>query len=160
MSTMSMRGTITSRTMVSPNSMTEWMKLRSSDSIASSSCATSAMARTSDSVTRDVRPVGPNQPITVSAIESRKFEIHLIGQNFRIRRTTGAAVKRRRVGVLHRVVLRDRLEDDEDDDDFADGGDEQSGGAEESTGEHADHRRRDQLADQHQQQDRVEELLR
>ena len=160
MSTMSVRGTITSRTMVSPNSMTEWMKLRSSDSIASSSCATSAMARTSDSVTRDVRPVGPNQPMTVSAMESRKFETHLMGQNFRIRRTTGAAVKRRRVGVLHRVVLRDRFEDDEDDDDLDDGRDEQPGRAEEAAGEHADHGRRDQLADQHQQQDRVEELLR
>jgi len=50
------------------------------------------MASTSDSVTRDVRPVGPNQPITVSAIERRKFDTHLIGQNFNIRRTTGAAV--------------------------------------------------------------------
>ena len=40
-----------------------------------------------------------------------------------------------------------------------DGGDEQSGRAEEVAGQDADHGRRDQLADQHQQQDRVEELL-
>ncbi len=50
------------------------------------------MASTSDSVTRDVRPVGPNQPITVSAIDNKRCETHLMGQNFNIRRTTGAAV--------------------------------------------------------------------
>ena len=160
MSTMSMRGTITSRTMVSPNSMTEWMKLRSSDSIASSSWATSAMARTSDSVTRDVRPVGPNQPITVSAIDKQEVRDPLDRPELQYPAHDRRGGQRRRVGVLHRVVLRDRLEDDEDDDHFADGGDEQSGGAEEPAGEHADHRRRDQLADQHEQQDRVEELLR
>jgi len=38
----------------------------------------------------------------------------LIGQNFKIRRTTGAAVSAAD-RMLHRVVLRDRLEDDEDD---------------------------------------------
>ena len=157
---MSMRGTITSRTMVSPNSMTEWMKLRSSDSIASSSWATSAMASTSDSVTRDVRPVGPNQPITVSAIDNRKLRDPLDRPELQDPAHDRRGGQRRRVGVLHRVVLRDRLEDDEDDDHFADGGDEEPGGAEEPAGEHADHRRRDQLADQHQQQDRVEELLR
>ena len=50
--TMSGRGTITSRTTVSPNSMIEWMRARSSVSMASPSRATSAMASSSDSVTR------------------------------------------------------------------------------------------------------------
>ena len=47
--TMSGRGTITSRTTVSPNSMIEWMRARSSFSITSSSTATSAMASSSSS---------------------------------------------------------------------------------------------------------------
>ena len=48
---MSGRGTITSRTTVSPKSMIEWMNARSSVSITSSAWATSAMASSSDSVT-------------------------------------------------------------------------------------------------------------
>ena len=55
MVTMSGRGTITSRTTVSPNSMMEWMRARSSVSITSPSRATSAMASSSDSVTLDPR---------------------------------------------------------------------------------------------------------
>ena len=51
MVTMSGRGTMTSRTTVSPNSMMEWMRARSSVSMTSPSTATSAMARSSDSVT-------------------------------------------------------------------------------------------------------------
>ncbi len=51
MVTMSGRGTMTSRTTVSPNSMIEWMRARSSRSITSPSTATSAMASSSDSVT-------------------------------------------------------------------------------------------------------------
>ena len=51
MVTMSVRGTITSRTTVSPNSMIEWMRARSSVSMTSPSTATSAMASSSDSVT-------------------------------------------------------------------------------------------------------------
>ena len=48
--TMSGRGIITSRATVSPKSMIEWMKVRSSCSITFSSCATSAMALSSESV--------------------------------------------------------------------------------------------------------------
>ena len=57
---MSGRGTITSRTTVSPNSMTEWMKARSVVSITSSSWATSAMASSSDSVTWERATFGPH----------------------------------------------------------------------------------------------------
>src|SRR3954453_22395474 len=49
--TMSGRGTITSRTTVSPNSMMEWISWRSCDSISPSSTATSAMASSSSSET-------------------------------------------------------------------------------------------------------------
>ena len=90
MSTMSIRGTMTSRTMVSPNSITDRMKLRSSEAMASSSCATSAMARTSDSVIRWVWPVVPKSPITTWAMESSNVETHLMGQNFSSAPTTGA----------------------------------------------------------------------
>ena len=48
--TMSGRGIITSRTRVSPNSKIEWMSLRSSPAIDSSSAATSAIVRISSSV--------------------------------------------------------------------------------------------------------------
>jgi len=47
---------------VSPNSITEWMKARSSVSITSSAWATSAMASSSDSVTRPVRPFVGGMP--------------------------------------------------------------------------------------------------
>ena len=47
---MSGRGVITSRATVSPKSMMEWMKERSSRSITFSSWATSAMAFSSESV--------------------------------------------------------------------------------------------------------------
>src|SRR5947209_5900078 len=47
--TMSGRGTITSRTTVSPNSMIEWMRARSSCSMTSSCWATSAIASSSSS---------------------------------------------------------------------------------------------------------------
>ena len=49
--TMSGRGTITSRTTVSPNSKIEWMSSRSSVSIDASCAATSAIVRISSSVT-------------------------------------------------------------------------------------------------------------
>ena len=65
----------------------------------------------------------------------------------------------RGVGVLHGEVLGDGLEDDEDDHHFAHRRDEQARRAEEPRGEHAHHGGRHQLADQHQQQQRVEEAL-
>ena len=51
MATTSGRGTMTSRTMVSPNWKMEWMRSASSSSISDSSEATSAMVRISCSVT-------------------------------------------------------------------------------------------------------------
>ncbi len=49
--TMSGRGTMTSRTTVSPKSMMEWMRVRSSRSITSWDAAASAMANSSCSDT-------------------------------------------------------------------------------------------------------------
>ena len=50
MKTMSVRGTITSRTMVSPRSKTEWIIRRSPDSITSVATARSTSSRSSASV--------------------------------------------------------------------------------------------------------------
>ena len=50
MNTMSVRGTITSRTMVSPRSKTEWIICRSPDSITSLASARSTSSRSSASV--------------------------------------------------------------------------------------------------------------
>ena len=57
--TMSGRGTMTSRTTVSPNSMIEWMRRRSSRSMTSPSVATSTVASSSDSDTKgpSLRPL-------------------------------------------------------------------------------------------------------
>ena len=77
---MSGRGTITSRTTVSPKSMIEWMSARSCDSITSSSSAWSAMARSSCSDTNGprFRPlpgrmtlVTPMRPRVITRIGSR-----------------------------------------------------------------------------------------
>ena len=50
MTTMSVRGTMTSRTTVSPSSKTEWIISRSSSSMTSESPAMSSRSRSSDSV--------------------------------------------------------------------------------------------------------------
>ena len=72
--------------------------------------------------------------------------------------TMGALEERRPVGVLHGPVLRHRLEEDEDHDDFEDDAEHHAEATEEVLGDDTDEGRRDQLADQHQQQDRVEEV--
>ena len=157
---MSMRGTMTSRTIVSPNSITEWMKLRSEDSIALSSWATSAMASTSDSVIFWVWPSRPNDADHALRDAEQQRREPLDGPELEQRAHDRRREQGRVVGVLDRVVLRYRLEEDEDHHDLADDANEQSRGTEQSVREYADHRRRDQLADQDQQQERVEELLR
>ena len=68
------------------------------------------------------------------------------------------AEQRGPVGVLHRPVLRHRLEEDEDHHDFEHDAEQHAEAAEEMLGHNADQGGRDQLADQHQQQDRVEEV--
>ena len=62
------------------------------------------------------------------------------------------------LGVLHRPVLGHRLEEHEDHDDFEHDAEEHAEAAEEVLGDDADQGGRDQLADQDEQQDRVEEV--
>ena len=87
--TMSVRGTITSRTTVSPKEITEWMNARSVGSITSSWRATSAMASSSDSVT--VGGGWPLPPISRSARPTSTDEIQRIGGNRVTASMTGAA---------------------------------------------------------------------
>ena len=72
--------------------------------------------------------------------------------------TIGALEQRRPVGVLHRPVLRHGLEEDEDHHDFEHDAEQHAEAAEEVLGDDADQGGGDQLADQHQQQDGVEEV--
>ncbi len=72
---MSGRGTITSRTIVSPKPMMEWMSSRSWVSMTSSSAATSAMASSSDSrIPRDSRLRGRMRRLArpLSPVESMR----------------------------------------------------------------------------------------
>ena len=62
------------------------------------------------------------------------------------------------VGVLHRPVLRHGLEEDEDHHDLEHDAEQHAEAAEEVLGHDADQGGGDQLADQDQQQDRVEEV--
>ena len=68
------------------------------------------------------------------------------------------AEQRGAVRVQHGPVLRHRLEEHEDHDDFEDDAEQHAQAAEEVLGHDADQGGRDQLADQDQQQDRVEEV--
>ena len=72
--------------------------------------------------------------------------------------TMRRAEQRRPVGVLHRPVLGHRLEEHEDHHDLEHDAEEHAEAAEEVLGDDADQGGRDQLADQHEQQDRVEEV--
>ena len=97
MVTMSGRGTITSRTTVSPNSMMEWIRARSSVSITSPSRATSAMASSSDSVTSDPR-YRPFSPMSRLAKPIRAPETIRTGQNRTMAETRGALNRAARSG--------------------------------------------------------------
>ena len=97
MVTMSGRGTITSRTTVSPNSMIEWMRARSSVSITSPSRATSAMASSSDSVTAEPR-YWPFSPMSRLARPIRAPETIRTGQNRTTAETSGALNRAARSG--------------------------------------------------------------
>ena len=121
--TMSGRGVITSRATVSPKSMMEWMKLRSSFSITFSSWATSAMALSSESVMNEwVSSWPPSSPAPMMRLASplRSRESHRMGGNRISVLTNGALSSAARSGLMHGPVLRDRLEEDEDHHDFED----------------------------------------
>ncbi len=94
---MSGRGTITSRTTVSPNSMIEWMRARSSVSMTSPSRATSAMASSSDSVTSDPR-YWPFSPMRRLARPIRAPDTIRTGQNRTMADTSGALNRAARSG--------------------------------------------------------------
>ena len=94
---MSGRGTITSRTTVSPNSMIERMKARSSVSITSPSTATSAMASSSDSVTPDPR-YWPCSPMSRLARPISAPDTIRTGQNRTTAETSGALNRAARSG--------------------------------------------------------------
>ena len=157
---MSGRGTMTSRTTVSPKSMIEWMKPRSSCSITSSSWATSAMASSSDSVTLPCASSSPlRRPMSrlASPIKHRGDGAH-----------RGEAHQRptrwgRRTGRPARGCGRPsswaRLEEDEDHHHLEDGGDHHPEAPEPPPARTPDQGGRDQLADEHQQEDRVQEPL-
>ena len=156
---MSGRGTITSRTTASPKSMIEWMKARSVVSITSSAWATSAMASSSDSVTLERATFSPaaadeqvGQPDQGVGDAPHQGEPDHGAHD-------GGRQQGGPLGVVHGPVLGDRLEEDEDDDHLEHGGHEHAQAAEPGRGQHPDQGGRDQLADQHQQQDRVQELL-
>ena len=68
------------------------------------------------------------------------------------------AEQRRPVGVLHRPVLGHRFEEHEDHHDLEHDAEEHAQAAEEVLGDDADQGGGDQLADQDEQQDRVEEV--
>ena len=70
---------MTSRTTVSPNSMTEWMNSRSVGSMTSSAWATSAIASSSDSVTDGRARCRP--PMSRSARPTSIDETHSTGGN-------------------------------------------------------------------------------
>src|SRR5579875_421767 len=92
---MSGRGTITSRTTVSPKSMIEWMSARSPVSITCSSMATSAMASSSESLT----PVVPRrEPDRSRARRMRPSDTTRTGGKARTAATTGATSRAERSG--------------------------------------------------------------
>ena len=113
---MSGRGTITSRTTVSPNSMMLSISSRSSCSITSSAAAAPTMPSSSCSLTNGpcLRPL-PGSSTFVSQISAR--EISRSGGNDTSTLTKRAVAERRPLGVQHRPRLGHRLGDDEEHDD-------------------------------------------
>ena len=121
MVTMSGRGTITSRTTVSPNSMIEWMRARSSVSMTSPSTATSAMASSSDSVTAEPRYC-PCSPMSRLARPMRPPDTIRTGQKRTRAETSGALNRAARSGWCTAQFFGHRLAEHEDDHDLEDGG--------------------------------------
>ena len=159
--TMSGRGVITSRATVSPKSMMEWMNVRSSCSITFSSCATSAMALSSESVMYErgmPSPSSPLAPMIRLARPMRRAESQRMGGNRMSVLTRGALSRAARSACCTAQFFGHRLEEHEDHHDLEHDAEEHAQAAEEVLGDDADQGGRDQLADQHQQQDRVEEV--
>ena len=157
---MSGRGVMTSRATVSPKSMTEWMKVRSSCSITFSSCATSAMAFNSESVMYECRRLSssPLDPMMRLASPMRTVDSQRMGGK-RIRALTiGALSNAARSACWTAQFFGTASNSDEDDHDFEHDAQHHAQPAEEVLGHNADQGGRDQLADEHQQQNRVQEV--
>ena len=159
--TMSGRGVMTSRATVSPKSMMEWMKVRSSFSITFSSWATSAMALSSESVMYECvsswlpRPRADDavgQPVEqreshwmggkrISALDERRAEQRgAVGVHARPS-SSGTASKKTKITTTSKTMPSDHAP-----------------GTEDVLGHDADQGGRHQLAHQHQQQNGVEEV--
>ena len=117
---MSGRGSITSRTTVSPNSKIEWMSLRSSPAMASSSAATSAIVRISSSVTYGPC-LSPFPGSTTLATPMRPRDSIRSGAKWVRNQSSGVTRIAARLGVLDRVRLRGDLGEHEEERDFEDG---------------------------------------
>ena len=158
MATMSGRGSITSRTTVSPNSKIEWMSWRSSTSIDSSSAATSAIARRSSSVTNGPslrpRPGSRTLPRPISALDSSRKGAKTVTAYRKPR-----DAERRPVRVLDGVRLGHHLGDHEEEHDLDDEADEHAGRAEHVVEDDAEQRGRHEVRQQDEEQHRVERLL-
>ena len=157
--TMSGRGSITSRTTVSPNSKIEWMSRRSSRSMTSSSAATSAIVRISSSVTNgpSFRPL-PGSTTLAMPMSSREKPAQ--------RREVGEEPQHRRdrergaFGVLDRVRLRRDLADHEEQDDLQHDADDDAERARAALEQHTEQRGRRELRHEHEEQHDVERPLR
>ena len=145
--TTSGRGRITSRTIVSPNSMIEEMRARSSLSSTSSSTATSARARSLGlgDVRLEVGRVVPGRDEAREPDEQARHQPDRREADDRGHERRGE--QRGAVRVADGPVLRDRLGGDEDHHDLEDGRDRDAERTEQARGLHADERRRDELAD-------------
>ena len=115
-----------------------------------SSWATSAIASTSDSVTRGFPSLPPKSEITRSATASSTTEIHRIGQNRRIRPTTGARVSAASSGCWMAKFFGMASKTTKMTMTSPAVATNTPGGAEQVSGQNTHHRRRDQLADEHQ----------
>ncbi len=157
--TTSGRGRITSRTIVSPNSMIEEMRARSSLSSTSSATATSARARISDSVTSGSRSAALSPGVTRRESPMSRPDTSRTGGKRMTAVTNGAANSAARsawrtaqcfgtASAATKITTTSKT--------VATGDAERT---EQARGLHADERRRDELADQHQQEDRREEHL-
>ncbi len=157
--TMSGRGSMTSRTTVSPNSKIEWMSSRSSVSIDDSLAATSAIVRISSSVTNGP-PRRPLPGITMLA-SPMNMRVSTRSGGKRVTNANSAdTIERGALRVLHRERLRRDLREREHDDDFDEHPDREAERAVAGLEHGSDQRRGDEVAAEEQQQHAVQRPLR
>ena len=119
--------------------------------------ATSAMASSSDSrMPARLAVAGAHEEVG-QAVEPGGEDAH--GREGHQRRDDGRHEERGALGVVDGPVLGQRLGQDEDDHDLEEGGGQHPEGAEEPLRQDAHQSGGDQLADEHEQEDRVQERL-